>query len=212
MEIPGLVEITTQDELREIVPQPLAAAAGKARKELHDLDREWLAASPFCLVATSAEDGTCDVSPKGDPAGFTKVLDASTIAIPERAGNRRVDGFTNILSNPHVGLIYFLPGRGDTLRINGRARIVSEAPFFDEMIVKGNRPQLALLVEIEEIFHHCSKAFLRSKLWKPETWDPDAVPARARISQALERPDEELTTLEEYYGQAYEDKIYKVKY
>lgn len=212
MEIPGLVEITTQDELREIVPQPLAAAAGKARKELHDLDREWLAASPFCLVATSAEDGTCDVSPKGDPAGFTKVLDASTIAIPERAGNRRVDGFTNILSNPHVGLIYFLPGRGDTLRINGRARIVSEAPFFDEMIVKGNRPQLALLVEIEEIFHHCSKAFLRSKLWKPETWEPDAVPARARISQALERPEEELATLEEYYGQAYEEKIYKVKY
>ncbi|TDW83970.1 MULTISPECIES: pyridoxamine 5'-phosphate oxidase family protein [Kribbella] len=212
MEIPGLVEITTQDELREIVPQPLAAAAGKARKELHDLDREWLAASPFCLIATSAEDGTCDVSPKGDPAGFTKVLDAGTIAIPERAGNRRVDGFTNILSNPHVGLIYFLPGRGDTLRINGRARIVSEAPFFDEMIVKGNRPQLALLVEIEEIFHHCSKAFLRSKLWKPETWEPDAVPTRARISQTLERPDEELATLEEYYGQAYEEKIYKVKY
>jgi PPOX class probable FMN-dependent enzyme len=207
-----MVEITTQDELREIVPQPLAAAAGKARKELHDLDREWLAASPFCLIATSAEDGTCDVSPKGDPAGFTKVLDAGTIAIPERAGNRRVDGFTNILSNPHVGLIYFLPGRGDTLRINGRARIVSEAPFFDEMIVKGNRPQLALLVDIEEIFHHCSKAFLRSKLWKPETWEPDALPTRARISQTLERPDEELATLEEYYGQAYEEKIYKVKY
>jgi uncharacterized protein len=194
------------------VPTPLAAAAGKTRKELHELDTQWLAASPFCLIATSAADGTCDVSPKGDPAGFTKILDATTIAIPERAGNRRVDGFTNILSNPHVGLIYFLPGRGDTLRINGRARIVSEAPFFDEMIVKGNRPQLALLVEIEEIFHHCSKAFLRSKLWKPETWQPDAVPARARISQALERPDEELATLEEYYGQAYEDKIYKVKY
>ncbi|TCC30051.1 pyridoxamine 5'-phosphate oxidase family protein [Kribbella speibonae] len=212
MEIPGLVEITTQEELREIVPQPLAAAAGKARKELHDLDREWLAASPFCLVATSAEDGTCDVSPKGDPAGFTKILDASTIAIPERAGNRRVDGFTNILSNPHVGLIYFLPGRGDTLRINGRARIVREAPFFDEMVVKGNRPQLALLVEIEEIFHHCSKAFLRSQLWKPETWNPDAMPSRPRIAKALERQDEELATLEEYYGQAYEDKIYKVKY
>ena len=212
MEIPGLVEITTQQALRAIVPQPLAAAAGKTRKELHDLDREWLAASPFCLVATAAEDGTCDVSPKGDPAGFTKILDASTIAIPERAGNRRVDGFTNILSNPHVGLIYFLPGRGDTLRINGRARIVSDAPFFDEMIVKGNRPQLALLVEIEEIFHHCSKAFLRSQLWKPETWNPDAMPSRPRIAKALERQDEELTTLEEYYGQAYEDKIYKVKY
>jgi uncharacterized protein len=212
MEIPGLVEITTYDELRDVVPTPLAAAAGKTRKKLHELDTQWLAASPFCLIATSAADGTCDVSPKGDPAGFTTILDDTTIAIPERAGNRRVDGFTNILTNPHVGLIYFIPGRGDTLRINGRARIVKDAPFFDEMVVKGNRPQLALLVEIEEIFHHCSKAFLRSKLWKPETWQPDAVPARARISQALERPDEELATLEEYYGQAYEDKIYKVKY
>jgi PPOX class probable FMN-dependent enzyme len=212
MEIPGLVEITTYDELRDLVPQPLAAAAGKERKELHDLDLDWLAASPFCLIATSADDGTCDVSPKGDPAGFTRVLDRTTIAIPDRAGNRRVDGFANILSNPHVGLIYFVPGRGDTLRINGRARIVREAPFFDDMVVKGNRPQLALLVEIEQVFHHCSKAFLRSKLWKPETWNPDAVPTRPRIAQALERPDEELAALEEYYGQAYEEKIYKVKY
>jgi PPOX class probable FMN-dependent enzyme len=212
MEIPGLVEITTYDELREVVPQPLAAAAGKVRKELDDLDRQWLAASPFCLIATSAADGSCDVSPKGDPAGFTTIFDGSTIAIPERAGNRRVDGFANILTNPHVGLIYFIPGRGDTLRINGRARIVKDAPFFDDMIVKGNRPQLALLVEIEEIFHHCSKAFLRSELWKPETWNPEAMPSRARIAKALERQDTELAELEQYYGRAYEEKIYKVKY
>ncbi|WP_427892559.1 pyridoxamine 5'-phosphate oxidase family protein [Kribbella sp. GL6] len=212
MEIPGLVEITTYDELREVVPPPLAAAAGKERMELHELDRQWLAASPFVLIATSDAQGECDVSPKGDPAGFTKVLDSTTIAIPERAGNRRVDGFTNILSNPHVGLIYFIPGRGDTLRINGRARIVKEAPFFDEMVVKGNRPQLALLVEIEQVFHHCSKAFLRSQLWKPETWEPEAMPSRPRISKALERQDADLAELEEYYGAAYEEKIYKVKY
>lgn len=212
MEIPGLVEITTYDELREVVPEPLAAAAGKARKELHELDRQWLAASPFVLIGTSDADGNCDVSPKGDPAGFTKIFDSTTIAIPERAGNRRVDGFANIVYNPHVGLIYFIPGRGDTLRINGRARIIKEAPFFDEMVVKGNRPQLALLVEIEEIFHHCSKAFLRSQLWKPETWDPEAVPSRPRISKALERQDADLAELEEYYGAAYEEKIYKVKY
>jgi PPOX class probable FMN-dependent enzyme len=212
MEIPGLVEITSYDELRELVPQPMAAAAGKERTELHDLDLQWLAASPFCLVATSDADGNCDVSPKGDPAGFTKVLDRSTIAIPDRAGNRRVDGFTNILSNPHVGLIYFVPGRTDTLRINGRARIVKEASFFEDMIVKGNRPQLALLVEIEQIFHHCSKSFMRSKLWKPETWDPDALPRRAVISQTLERRDDDLAELDEYYGPQYEEKIYKVKY
>ncbi|MEV4262956.1 pyridoxamine 5'-phosphate oxidase family protein [Kribbella sp. NPDC049584] len=212
MEIPGLVEITSYDELRELVPPPLAAAAGKERTELHDLDLQWLDASPFCLIATSDADGNCDVSPKGDPVGFTKVLDRSTIAIPDRAGNRRVDGFANILSNPHVGLIYFVPGRTDTLRINGRARIVREAPFFDDMIVKGNRPQLALLVEIEQIFHHCSKSFMRSKLWKPETWNPDALPRRAVISQTLERPDDDLETLDRHYGPQYEESIYKVKY
>ncbi|TCC48679.1 pyridoxamine 5'-phosphate oxidase family protein [Kribbella capetownensis] len=212
MDIPGLVEITTYDELRSVVPEAPKAARNKTRKELHELDRQWLSVSPFCLIATSAADGSCDVSPKGDPAGFTKIFDDSTIAIPERAGNRRVDGFTNILANPHVGLVYFIPGRGDTLRINGRARIVREAPFFDEMIVKGNRPQLALLVEIEEVFHHCSKAFLRSQLWKPETWDPDAMTSRAKISKALEKKDIDLAELEEYYGKAYEEKIYQVKY
>ncbi|MDX3002017.1 pyridoxamine 5'-phosphate oxidase family protein [Kribbella solani] len=212
MEIPGLVEITTHDELREVVPPPLGAAVQKERKELHDLDIDLLAGSPFCLIATSDADGNCDVSPKGDPAGFTKVLDRTTIAIPERAGNRRVDGFVNVLGNPHVGLIFFIPGRTDTLRINGRARIVKEAPFFDDMVVKGNRPQLALLVEIEQIFHHCSKSFLRSKLWKPETWNPESVPSRAAISKALERPESDLATLETYYGAQYEESIYKVKY
>lgn len=212
MEIPGLVEITSYDELREVVPEPLQHAADKTRKELHELDRQWLAESPFCLIATSAADGSCDVSPKGDPAGFTMVLDDTTIVIPERAGNRRIDGFTNLLTNPHVGLIYLLPGRGETLRINGRARIVREAPFFDDMVVKGNRPQLALVVEIEEIFHHCSKAFLRSKLWKPETWNPDAMPSRAKIAKALDRPHDDLAKLETYYGPQYEEGIYKVKY
>jgi len=212
MEIPGLIEVTTYDELREIVPPPLGAVVDKERKALHPLDRDWLAASPFVLMATSAADGTCDVSPKGDPAGFTLVLDDTTIAIPDRAGNRRVDSFANIISNPHVGLIYFLPGRTDTLRINGRARVVREAPFFDQMIVKGNRPQLALLVEIEEVYHHCSKSFLRSKLWKPETWNVDAAPSRAEISKALERQDATLAELEKYYGKEYEEKIYDVKY
>lgn len=212
MDIPGLVEITSYDELRAVVPPPLQTTADKGRKELHGLDKQWLAESPFCLVATSAADGSCDVSPKGDPAGFTKVLDDCTIAIPERTGNRRVDGFRNILGNPHVGLIYFIPGRGETLRINGRARIVRDAPFFDDMVVKGHRPQLVLLVEIEEIFHHCSKAFLRSKVWKPETWNPDAVPSRAEIAKELDRKDSDLAELREYYGPRYEEGIYNGKY
>lgn len=204
----SVIEVATEQELEEVVGTPLPRAVGKVRPALHDLDRQWLAASPFCLVATCAADGSCDVSPKGDPAGFTLVLDDATIAIPDRRGNRRVDGFRNILQNPHVGLIYLVPGRGDTLRINGRARLVREAPFFDQMVVKGDRPRLALVVEIDEVFHHCSKAFLRSGLWQQESWDTDAVPSRARIAKALERPDDALDELERYYGPSYAAGLY----
>lgn len=202
------VEITTREELRALVGEPLWRTATKVRPSLHALDRKWLARSPFCLVATADAAGNCDVSPKGDPAGFTHVLDDTTIVLPERPGNRRVDGFLNVLSNPHVGLIYLLGGRGDTLRINGRARILKDAPCFDEMIVKGNRPILALQVEIDEVFYHCSKAFLRSQLWKPETWQPDAVPSRPLIAKTLERQEDPLEELEVYYGPSYETKLY----
>src|SRR5690606_12632019 len=148
------------------------------------------------------------VSPKGDPPGFTLVLDDSTIAIPDRRGNRRFDGFRNVLANPHVGLVYLIPGRGDTLRINGRARLLRDAPFFDEMAVRGKRPALALLVEVEEVFHHCAKAFLRSSLWRPETWRPDALPSRARIAKAMESRDEPLEAIERFYAEEYTRGLY----
>ena len=161
------IEVTSEAELREMLGAPMARSVSKDRARLHAADRDWLAASPFCLMATAGADGTCDVSPKGDPPGFTLVLDDATIAIPERKGNRRADGFRNVLSNPHVGLIYLVPGRTETLRINGRARLVRSAAFFDRMIVKGHRPELAVVVEIEQIFFHCPKAFMRSSLWQP---------------------------------------------
>ncbi|HEX5598249.1 MAG TPA: pyridoxamine 5'-phosphate oxidase family protein [Micromonosporaceae bacterium] len=204
-----LVEITSEEELRELLGAPLPRAVAKERRTLHARDREWLAASPFLLMATSASDGTCDVSPKGDPAGFTYVIDDTTIAVPERPGNRRADGFRNILTNPHVGLIYLIPGRNETLRINGRARLVREAPFFDEMVVKGHRPQLAVVVEIEQIFFHCAKAFLRSSLWKPETWDPGVLPSHARIVKDVQPAEETLAELEAYYRpENYDKKLY----
>jgi PPOX class probable FMN-dependent enzyme len=201
-------EITTETELAVILGEPTAAAAGKERTALDDVHRQWLAASPFCLVATSAADGSCDVSPKGDPPGFTLVLDDTTIALPERAGNRRADGFRNILANPHVGLIYLLPGRGDTLRINGRGRLVRDAALLDRMVVKGHRPLLAMVVEVQQVFFHCAKAFLRSGLWEPETWQPDVVPSRARIAHQQERAGEELADIERYYGEQYTAGLY----
>ncbi|NUS03485.1 MAG: pyridoxamine 5'-phosphate oxidase family protein, partial [Nonomuraea sp.] len=179
-------EIGSEDELRELLGEVMPRAVSKERVRLHERDREWLAASPFCLIATSDAEGNCDVSPKGDPAGFVHVIDDTTIAIPDRPGNRRADGFLNILKNPHVGLVFLIPGRNETLRVNGRARLVREAPFFDEMIVKGHRPHLALVVEIEQIFFHCAKAFLRSQLWKPESWDPTVLPSHARLVKEVQ--------------------------
>jgi PPOX class probable FMN-dependent enzyme len=201
-------EIPTEAELRQLLGEPLHRVATKDRPSLDEIDRTWLAASPFCLVATSAPDGTCDVSPKGDPPGFTLVLDDRTIALPERAGNRRADGFRNILGNPHVGLIYLLPGRDDTLRINGRARLVRDEALLARMVVQGHRPLLALVVDIEQVFFHCGKAFMRSGLWHPETWSSDGVPSRARIAQRQERPGERLEVLEAYYGPAYAAGLY----
>ncbi|OKH98477.1 pyridoxamine 5'-phosphate oxidase [Streptomyces sp. CB02923] len=203
-----VTEVASERELRELIGEPNDRAANKIRSRLHDLDRQWLARSPFCYLATADAEGRCDVSPKGDPAGFTLVLDDATLAIPDRPGNKRLDGFRNILANPQVGLNYVLPGRSDTLRINGRGRILRDAPFFDDMVVKGNRPRLALLVEIDEVFYHCSKAFLRSQLWQPESWQPDAVPSRARIAKGIEAPDIPLEQLEAHYGAGYADRLY----
>ncbi len=201
-------EIIDADQLEELIGTPIQRVRDKVRPALHELDRAWLEASPFCLVATAAEDGSCDVSPKGDPAGrLAYVIDDTTIALAERPGNRRADGYRNILSNPHVGLIFLIPGRADTLRINGRARLVSDADFFEQMEVKGHRPVLALVVQIEEVFHHCAKAFLRSRLWEADSWR-DPVPSRAEIAKRLERPEASMDELTTYYGELYRTKLY----
>jgi PPOX class probable FMN-dependent enzyme len=189
------------EELREVVGYPQGRAVTKERTRLHEADRSWLAASPFCVVATADAHGNCDASPKGDPAGnLVYVLDDTTVAIAERPGNRRADGYVNVLSNPHAGIISLVPGRDDTLRINGRARLVRDAPFFEQMIVRGSRPILALLIDVEQVFYHCSKAFMRSALWRPETWDTSGLPTMACRTKALQDTPETLAELEEYYA------------
>ena len=194
------MEITSVEQLEAIVGLPTGLAVTKERDALTDIDRAWLAATPFCVLATSDAEGRCDASPKGDPPGqLVHVLDDRTIAIAERPGNRRVDGYRNVLANPYVGLTFLIPGRGDTLRINGRARLVDDAAYFDAMAVRGKRPILALEVEIETIFFHCAKAFLRSGLWDPESWEPGSVPRRAVIAHELEHSPRTLEDLDDYY-------------
>ena len=200
--------VASPDELRALVGAPLPRVRDKVRDRLHPVDRAFLAAAPLWFVATSDADGRCDVSPKGDPAGAVLVLDDRTLVLPDRPGNRRVDGYLDVLANPHVGLLFVVPGRGDTLRVNGRATLVREAPFLDDMVVQGHRPALALVVDVEEVFFHCSKAFLRSHLWDPASWDPDAVPPRAAIAHAVERPDATPEELAAYYGPSYGTRLY----
>jgi PPOX class probable FMN-dependent enzyme len=189
----------------------MGRAVKKVRTALHPHHRSWIAVSPYFVVATSDAAGNCDVSPKGDPPGSVHVLDATTLVIPDRPGNKRVDSFLNVLSNPHVGLLFLVPGRLDALRINGRARLVREAPFFDELVVKGHRPSLALLVEIEEVFFHCPKASKRSSVWQPETWpDPASLPSTAQLAKDLVEGSETLEELERYYSpEQYDRKLYR---
>jgi PPOX class probable FMN-dependent enzyme len=201
-------EVTSAEDLRAIVGRPLPPAANKVKSRLSDAQQDWLAHSPLGFVATTDAEGRVDVSPKGDPPGFVHIIDDATIAIPERPGNKRVDGYLNVLQRPHVGTVFLIPGRGDTLRINGTARVLADADYFDALIVEGKRPILALEIAVEEVFFHCAKAFLRSDTWKPETWDPTAVPSVAKLAKAI-KPDMSDEQLDEYYS---EDNMRKILY
>jgi uncharacterized protein len=200
--------VTTAEQLEAFgIPAPMNR--DKVLDVLEDVHREWIAATTLVFVATSSADGRCDVSPKGDPAGFVRVLGPTRLAIPERPGNLRMDGFHNILENPHVGLVCLIPGRGDTLRINGRARLITELPDFDDMVIKGHRPSLALLVDVEEVFFHCPKAFRRSRTWEPEAWRPTAARPYADIALALWRKGQPKDELRRHYADSvYNEALY----
>ncbi|MFE1588307.1 MSMEG_1061 family FMN-dependent PPOX-type flavoprotein [Streptomyces sp. NPDC058737] len=165
----GWVELGSRAELRELLGEPWPVVIDKVHDRLTDDDRAILTRSPFCLLATSDAGGNCDVSPRGDAPGFTHVLDSRTLALPDRPGNRRGDSFHNILDNPHAGLLYLIPGGKEVLRVNGRARILTDAPFFDAMTRDGRRPDLAPLLEIDEIYLHCPMSLNRAGLWKPQS-------------------------------------------
>lgn len=193
-------EVTTVDELRAIVGHPNSFVANKVSPRLSEVHQNWLSAARLGFVATYDADGRVDVSPKGDPAGFVHIIDSSTIAIPERPGNKRVDGYLNVLERPRVGSVFVIPGRGDTLRVNGSARVLADADYFDALAVKGKRPILALEIDVEEVFFHCSKAFLRSDAWKPDSWTPDVVPSVAQLAKTF-KPTLSQDELDAYYSE-----------
>ena len=178
--------ISTQEELRAFLREPGDLVKAKLVDRLNALTRRFVDLSPFVLLATAADDGACDVSPRGDPAGFVHVLDDETLLVPERPGNRLADSLRNVLANPHVGLLFLVPGVGETLRINGRARIVTDPELLEPLTVEGKTPRLGLLVEIEQVFTHCPKAFIRSELWNPERFRSAAdLPTPGEIHRSL---------------------------
>lgn len=196
-------QIATESDLRDIVGEPSKLIREKQTSHLTPLIEQFIAASPYFFVATADADGNCDVSPKGDPSGAIRVLDARTIAFPDRPGNRRIDGHLNVIENPHVGLIFIVPGVDETLRVNGRAFITDDPELLESMAINGRAPVLATVVEIDEVFMHCARSILRAGLWKPEMWpDPDTVPTLAAImaeQKDLPAPDESQGKRNEEY-------------
>jgi uncharacterized protein len=174
--------VTSEQELRDMLGVPASRSVLKERPALDVHFRAFLAHSPFLLMATSGVDGTCDVSPKGDAPGFVLVLDDRRIVIPDRPGNKRFDGMKNLLANPHIGLIFFVPGREETLRINGRAWITKDPELLARCVAQGKTPHLAIGVEVEQCFLHCVKAVRRSKLWSNTEWPaPNALASMAQV-------------------------------
>ena len=205
--------VTSKEELRAIFGAPGERALLKERARLDEHSRAFIARSPFALLATSNAAGRCDVSPKGDAPGFVLALDDRHLVVPDRIGNNRIDGLTNIVENPHVGIIFLIPGREDTLRINGRAWIVRDAEILARLEVQGKRPKVAIGVEIEECFRHCAKAFKRSGLWDRDRW-PDVASLPSMAKMLWEQIDAKPAThcSAEEYERDMEDRLRKGLY
>lgn len=177
--------VRSETQLRALFPEPTPHSYAK---EIHGLDghcRELIAASPMAFLATAGADGRCDVSPRGGPPGWARVLDERRLLLPEGRGNNRLDSLANLLTNPRIGLLFVIPGRNETLRVNGRATLTTDPELLELVPLRERVPPLAIGVDAEEVFTHCGKAFIRSELWDPETWPGrDALPSPAEVLRA----------------------------
>lgn len=202
--------VTNVDEIAAVIgtPGPLSL-----KKELPHLDehmRKFITQSPFLVISTCDADGNCDASPRGDPPGFVKVLDDGTLLIPDRPGNKRVDGMKNILQTGRVGLLFLVPGMGETLRVNGRASIIRDEAHLATMIVNGKQPVLAIAVTPEQCFLQCAKAIVRSKLWeRHERPDLEALPCAVQmLVDHAKLPEHDVTSMQKLLDGAYKNGLY----
>lgn len=180
--------VTTESQFREVLGHPNERVV---RKHMHSLNahcRTFIASCPFVVIASADAEGRMDVSPKGDPPGFVRVLDDHTLAIPERPGNRQAATFSNLVANPRVGLLFLVPGKEETLRVGGTAMVVRDRALRETMAVDGKVPEFATVVTVDEAFFHCAKCIVRSALWRPDRWpDASGLPTMAETMIAAGR-------------------------
>ena len=201
--------ITTEEQFRAVMGLPGRLVVEKIITHLDEHCCAFIARSPFVLLASAGAAGNLDVSPKGDPPGFVRVLDAQTLAIPDRPGNRRADTFRNLLRDDHLGLIFLVPGNQETLRISGRAKIVRDLWVREQMAHQGKVPDFALIVTVEKAFFQCGKCIIRSHLWEPEHWpDIDSVPSLAQALVDHSKPAENIEELQSMIDTSYRDRLY----
>lgn len=196
--------LDSEETLVNLVGEPSPLIAEKSTPFVTPLVQEFVEKSPYFLLATSAEDGSCDCTPRGDPAGsLVYFLDEKTLAFADRKGNRRVDSMRNILQNPHIGMLFLIPGTDETVRVNGSATISTDPELCERLSVQGKPAALVIVVRIEEVFTHCARSILRSKIWEPDTWpDTDTIPTlMAMLSEQknLQTPDESQGKRNEEY-------------
>ncbi len=201
--------ITTRKQLRSILSEPGNAVTSKTISKLDKHCGVFIQRSPFMLLSTANDKGEMDISPKGDPAGFVKIIDKQTLAIPDRLGNHRADSMGNILQNPKVGLIFLIPGKSETLRVSGEAIIVNDPALAQSMAVNNKSPELVIVVDVKEAFFHCSKCMIRSKLWQQDSWpDLAGLPRLARTmvdAGKLELTEDEM---HRYVVEDEKDRLY----
>jgi hypothetical protein len=200
--------IETEDQLRALIGEPAALTCAKISDRLNSMTRMYIERSPFVCFATSDAAGNCDLSPRGDPAGFVRILDDRTLLIPERPGNRLADSLRNILANPRIGLLFIVPGVTDTFRVNGRATVIVDEELLAPCAVEGKVPRLGIVVDVEEAYTQCSKAFLRSHLWDPQRFvDPATMPTGGQVHRAIQGEQFDAQQYDEERAERYRRRV-----
>ena len=200
--------IKTEEQLRAVIGIPSPMVKLKVMSELDEVTSDFIRHSPFIVLATADAEGNQDASPKGDHPGFIAIEDSRTLLIPERSGNKLAFGYLNILSNPHVGVIFMIPGTNETLRVNGTAELTSDPAICERLTARGAAAKLAIRVHIEQCFFHCAKAFLRSQLWKPETWTSyQIVSFGKQFASKMGKGDDVAKQIDERIEQDYRENL-----